>query len=89
MSSRSHHTPCPSPHLRKGGPGQRGSCPRASVLGQGHQVRVLFPLPISWTARVRTGVSGAQPTLLVLTCGHKRGSCKSKERGSRVTRVGV
>ena len=88
MSSRSHRTPCPSPRLPKGGAGQSGPRTRASVLGQEDQVRVL-PHPISWTARVRVGVSGAQPTLLVLTRGYKRGRCTSKERGSRVTRVGV
>ena len=49
-------------------------------LGQGQQVRVLPPPPISWTTRVRAGLAGAQPSFL-------RGT--SKERGSRVTRVGV
>ena len=67
--------PCPSPRQTKGRPGQSRSCTRASVLGQGQQVRVLPPPPISWTTRVRAGVSGAQPSFL-------RGT--SKERGSRV-----
>ena len=68
----SHCTPCPSPRLPKGGPG-------ASVLGQGDQGQGLPPLTISWTARVREVVSGAQTTLLVLTRGYKRGCCTSKE----------
>ena len=63
-------------HPRLGfGPGSTGSGPA--------------PPPISWTTRVRAGVSGAQPTLLVLARGHKGGRGTSKERGSRVTRVGV
>jgi hypothetical protein len=58
-------------------------------FGPEQQVWVLPPFPNSWTTRVRSGVSVAQPTLLVLIRGHKRGCGTSIDRGSRVTRVGV